>query len=276
MYTGTDDGRKQREAFFQGLLARRSTIPRRSWGLQIIPYSFASAYTFRSSSPGRIRSFQNIYDTSIFSYFTAARSAPGRRGCRQRAWQNTLGAATSSGAAAKSGTNGAWACPARKKGVAPSAGGILLFAEKSGGIFWVSIQGLYRESSVGLSCSKEGRLSNEQGRLWYFELLPNRHYYLGQDMIPPYFHILQQPEVLQGGEDAVLIHRAGDIIRLALDIAAGVSHGHPDMGVAPVLPLRHILGREVYQAVAFFTREEELAAGPRFFPGLEAMETRCV
>lgn len=37
--------------------------------------------------------------------------------CGERAWQNTSGAATSSGAAAKSGTNGAWACPARKKGV---------------------------------------------------------------------------------------------------------------------------------------------------------------
>ena len=44
-----------------------------------------------------------------------------------------------------------------------------------------------------------------------------------------------------------------------------------DIPLPPVLPLRHILGREVYQAVAFFTREEELAAGPRFFPGLEAM-----
>ena len=37
------------------------------------------------------------------------------------------------------------------------------------------------EWSAGLSCSKEGRLSNEQGRLWYFELMPNRHYDLEQD-----------------------------------------------------------------------------------------------
>ena len=37
------------------------------------------------------------------------------------------------------------------------------------------------EWSIGLSCTKEGRLSNEQGRLWYFELMPNRHYHLGQD-----------------------------------------------------------------------------------------------
>lgn len=32
------------------------------------------------------------------------------------------------------------------------------------------------EWAIGLSFSKEGRLSNEQGRLWYFELMPNRHY----------------------------------------------------------------------------------------------------
>lgn len=39
----------------------------------------------------------------------------------------------------------------------------------------------------------------------------------------------------------------------------------------PVLPLQHILGRTVYQVVAFFTKEEERAIGPRFFPGLEVM-----
>ncbi len=39
----------------------------------------------------------------------------------------------------------------------------------------------------------------------------------------------------------------------------------------PVSPIQRALGRDIYQAVAFFSKEEELAAGQRFFPGLEAM-----
>ena len=39
----------------------------------------------------------------------------------------------------------------------------------------------------------------------------------------------------------------------------------------PVASPRRALGRKIYQAVAFFSQEEELAAGSRFFPGLEAM-----
>ena len=36
-------------------------------------------------------------------------------------------------------------------------------------------------------------------------------------------------------------------------------------------PLRQILGQNIYQMTAFFTKEEELAAGDLFFPGLEVM-----
>lgn len=39
---------------------------------------------------------------------------------------------------------------------------------------------------------------------------------------------------------------------------------------APVQP-RQVLEEEIYQMTAFFTKEEELAAGAEFFPGLEVM-----
>lgn len=45
-----------------------------------------------------------------------------------------------------------------------------------------------------------------------------------------------------------------------------LAHPLPD----PVRP-RDILDQEIYQMTAFFTKEEELAAGDRFFPGLEVM-----
>lgn len=37
------------------------------------------------------------------------------------------------------------------------------------------------------------------------------------------------------------------------------------------IPPRQVLERNIYQMTAFFTKEEELAAGDRFFPGLEVM-----
>ena len=46
------------------------------------------------------------------------------------------------------------------------------------------------EWSIGLSCAKEGRLSNEQGRMWYFELMPNRHYHLEQGTAEEVYDIL--------------------------------------------------------------------------------------
>lgn len=39
---------------------------------------------------------------------------------------------------------------------------------------------------------------------------------------------------------------------------------------APIPP-RQVLDQEIYQMTAFFTKEEELAAGDQFFPGLEVM-----
>lgn len=39
----------------------------------------------------------------------------------------------------------------------------------------------------------------------------------------------------------------------------------------PIVPLREMLGRKFYQAVAFYTKEEEQAAGADFFPGLEVL-----
>lgn len=41
--------------------------------------------------------------------------------------------------------------------------------------------------------------------------------------------------------------------------------------IPPVIPLREMLGRKFYQAVAFYTREEQQAAGADFFPGLETL-----
>lgn len=37
------------------------------------------------------------------------------------------------------------------------------------------------------------------------------------------------------------------------------------------IPLRQVLGQDIYQMTAFFTKEEERAAGDAFFPGLEVM-----
>lgn len=52
------------------------------------------------------------------------------------------------------------------------------------------------EWGVGLSCSKEGRLSNEQGRLWYFELLPNRHYYFEQNSAEEIYEFPERKDIL--------------------------------------------------------------------------------
>lgn len=41
--------------------------------------------------------------------------------------------------------------------------------------------------------------------------------------------------------------------------------------IPPTIPLREILEHKFYQAVAFFTREEQQAAGEGFFPGLSVM-----
>lgn len=48
----------------------------------------------------------------------------------------------------------------------------------------------------------------------------------------------------------------------------------PDQLALPLpgaIPPRQILGQDIYQMTAFFTKEEELAAGADFFPGLEVM-----
>ena len=52
------------------------------------------------------------------------------------------------------------------------------------------------EWSMGLSCSKEGRLSNEQGRLWYFELMPNRHYHLSQDIAEEVYEFPDRKDII--------------------------------------------------------------------------------
>jgi len=52
------------------------------------------------------------------------------------------------------------------------------------------------EWSIGLSCSKEGRLSNEQGRLWYFELMPNRHYHLSHDMAEEVYEFPERKDII--------------------------------------------------------------------------------
>ena len=41
--------------------------------------------------------------------------------------------------------------------------------------------------------------------------------------------------------------------------------------IPPVVPLREMLERKFYQAVAFCTREEQRAAGEDFFPGLDVL-----
>ena len=41
--------------------------------------------------------------------------------------------------------------------------------------------------------------------------------------------------------------------------------------IPPVIPLREMLDRKFYQAVAFYTKEEEQAAGADFFPGLTTL-----
>lgn len=41
--------------------------------------------------------------------------------------------------------------------------------------------------------------------------------------------------------------------------------------IPPVIPLREMLNRKFYQAVAFYTKEEQQAAGADFFPGLSAL-----
>lgn len=51
------------------------------------------------------------------------------------------------------------------------------------------------EWSMGLSCSKEGRLSNEQGRLWYFELMPNRHYHLEGDTAEEVYEFPERKDI---------------------------------------------------------------------------------
>lgn len=44
-----------------------------------------------------------------------------------------------------------------------------------------------------------------------------------------------------------------------------------DIPIPPSIPLREILEHKFYQAVAFYTREEQRAAGESFFPGLSVM-----
>ena len=52
------------------------------------------------------------------------------------------------------------------------------------------------EWSMGLSCSKEGRLSNEQGRLWYFELMPNRHCHVEGDTAEEVYEFPERKDIL--------------------------------------------------------------------------------
>lgn len=52
------------------------------------------------------------------------------------------------------------------------------------------------EWSIGLSCAKEGRLSNEQGRMWYFELMPNRHYHLEQGTAEEVYEFPERNDIL--------------------------------------------------------------------------------
>ena len=52
------------------------------------------------------------------------------------------------------------------------------------------------EWSIGISYSKEGCLSNEQGRLWYFELMPNRHYHIEQNISERVYEFPERKDVL--------------------------------------------------------------------------------
>lgn len=52
------------------------------------------------------------------------------------------------------------------------------------------------EWGAGFSCSREGCLRSEQGRLWYFELLPNRHYDLEANTIEEVYEFPERKDVL--------------------------------------------------------------------------------
>ena len=52
---------------------------------------------------------------------------------------------------------------------------------------------------------------------------------------------------------------------------AGIFPKQLNLPLPDPVPLRQVLGQDIYQMTAFFTREEELAAGESFFPGLEVM-----
>lgn len=51
------------------------------------------------------------------------------------------------------------------------------------------------EWSMGLSCALEGALNNEQGRLWLFELMPNRHYRLEENTAEEVYEFPERKDI---------------------------------------------------------------------------------
>lgn len=93
---------------------------------------------------------------------------------------------------------------------------------------------------------------------------------LRSNPIPP-DHAVQLIELLEETKAPCVFLEGRDSYAVNLDARLDLFPTQLNISIPPVVPLREMLNHTFYQAVAFFTKEEQLAAGDRFFPGLEAM-----
>mgnify|MGYP001058408260 FL=1 len=83
--------------------------------------------------------------------------------------------------------------------------------------------------------------------------------------------VARQVELLEAAKAPCLFLTETDTLSVNPDPRTDIFPNQLNLPLPDPVPPRQVLEEDVYQMTAFFTREEELAAGERFFPGLEVM-----
>lgn len=83
--------------------------------------------------------------------------------------------------------------------------------------------------------------------------------------------VARQVELLESAKAPCLFLTETGTLSVNPDSRTDIFPNQLNLPLPDPVPPRQVLEEDVYQMTAFFTREEELAAGERFFPGLEVM-----
>lgn len=93
---------------------------------------------------------------------------------------------------------------------------------------------------------------------------------LRDNPIPP-STVTRQVELLEASGAPCLFLTAEGTLLVNPDSRVDIFPDQLNLPMPAPVPIRQVLGQKIYQMTAFYTKEEERAAGADFFPGLEVM-----